>query len=175
MEKTSLNVHTWNFVRNDCLGLVSPLVSGVVIMSKKTRKTDTVIDDVMYKQLQHVGEDETYWKDVPKIPSGKIGSGLHMMKNKIQNNHMDNYDGNTVIAKKYLGEKAPGFRAVKLNLKNHGIFPAPSPDHITVLRGSDKSGGWISLEHYNKNRKRYRVQFGDVENPDVVVELFEDV
>lgn len=141
-------------------------------MGKKTKKADIVIDDVPYKQIQHTNSNDTWWKSIPQNPQGVIGSGLHIIDKNRENSHWDKYDGDKKIegSEEYLKEP-PKFRAVLINFKNHGIFPAPSENHISVLRGSDKPMGWISLEHYKKNKTKYRVHMGDEDNPDIVVEL----
>jgi hypothetical protein len=141
-------------------------------MGKKTKKADIVIDDVPYKQIQHTNSKDTWWKSIPQNSQGVIGSGLHIIDKNRKESHWDKYNGNKQIegAKEYLHEP-PKFRAVLINFQNHGIFPAPSENHISVLRGSNKPMGWISLEHYKKNRKKYKVELGDENNPDVVLEL----
>jgi len=69
--------------------------------------------------------------------------------------------------------KLPKFRSMIVSLKGDGVFAAPSEDHIPVLRGQDKPMGWISLEHYKKNRTKYRIEFGSEDCPEVVVEIFD--
>ncbi|MBU2053011.1 MAG: hypothetical protein ABIJ14_01540 [Nanoarchaeota archaeon] len=140
-------------------------------MSKKTKKADIVIDDVPYKAIQYKNENETWWKNVPQNPEGVIGSGLHRIDKKRENSHWDIYDGDKKIGKKPIEGNLPKFRSIIINLKKGGIFPAPSENHIAVLRGSNKPMGFISLEHYQKNKKRYKVKMGDENNPDVVVDL----
>jgi hypothetical protein len=143
-------------------------------MGKKDKKADVVIDDVLYKQIQHINEKDSGWKLVPQNPSGVIGSGLHRIDKQKENTHWDIYDGDKKIGTKPYEGDIPKFRAVLINFKNHGIFPAPSENHISVLRGSNKPMGWISLGHYKRNREKYRVELGDEDNPDVVVELNEE-
>lgn len=141
-------------------------------MSKKTKKADVVIDDIPYKQIQWSNNSDTNWKNIPQNPSGIIGSGFHRVEKNKEESHWDIYNGDKKIGQKPIEGKLPKFRAVLINFENHGIFPAPSENHIAVLRGSDKPMGFISLEHYRKNKKRYRVQMGDDDNPDIVVEIF---
>lgn len=140
-------------------------------MGKKDKRADVVIDDVLYKQVQHINEKDSGWKLVPQNPQGVIGSGLHRIDKQKENTHWDIYDGDKKIGTKPLDGEVPKFRSVLINLKRGGIFPAPSENHIVVLRGSDKPMGWISLEHYKNNREKYRVEHGHEESPDVVVEL----
>ena len=123
-------------------------------MGKNTKRTDTPIDGVMYKQIQHTNKNDTWWKNVPQNPKGVICSGLHIIDKNRKNSHLEKYDGNKKIegSEEYLSEP-PKFRAVKIDFKNHGIFPAPSENHILVLRGSDKPMGYISLEYYKRIRK----------------------
>jgi hypothetical protein len=140
-------------------------------MGKKDKKTDVVIDDILYKQIQHINSRDSGWKLVPQNSPGVIGSGLHRIDKQKENTHWDIYEGDKTIGMKPYEGRLPGFRSVLINLKEGGIFPAPSENHICVLRGIDKPMGWISLEYYNKNRTKYRVQMGDEDNPDIVVEL----
>jgi hypothetical protein len=141
-------------------------------MSKKTKKIDVVIDDVLCKQIEHKNKNGTHWKTIPQNPSGVIGSGFHRIEKNKENSHWDIYNGDKTIGKKSIEGEIPRFRAVIINFKNHGIFPAPSDNHIVVLRGKDKPMGFISLQHYQKNKKKYKVEMGDENNPDVVLEMF---
>jgi hypothetical protein len=143
-------------------------------MGKKTKRTDTPIDGVMYKQIQHTNKNDTWWKNIPQNPTGVIGSGLHIIDKNRENSHWEKYNGNKKIegSEEYLSQP-PKFRAVKIDLKNHGLFPAPSENHIAVLRGNNKQIGWISLEYYKKNKKKYSIEHGGEDNPDVVLELEE--
>ena len=142
-------------------------------MSKKTKKTEVVIDDILYKQIQWSNNSDTNWKNIPQNLKGVIGSGFHRVKKNKENSHWDIYDGNKKIGKKPIEGEIPKFRAVIVNFKNHGTFPAPSENHIAVLRGKDKPMGWISLKHYGENKRKYCVKLGNEDNPDVVVEKFD--
>ena len=139
-------------------------------MSKKTKKADTIIDDVKYKQIQYTNSNDTWWKSIPQNPPGVIGSGLHIIDKNRENSHWDIYDGNRKIGMREFKEGKPRFRSMIINLKKGGIFPAPSENHTVVLRGSDKPMGWISLKHYKENKRKYRVEFGSEDSPDVVIE-----
>lgn len=140
-------------------------------MSKKTKRANVVIDDVLYKQIQHTNENDKGWKLIPQNPAGVIGSGLHRIDKERENTHWDIYDGDKKIDKKPVEGEIPKFRSILVNLRSGGIFPAPSEKHIPVLRGSNRPGGWISLEHYQKNKSRYKVEMGSEEFPDIVVEI----
>lgn len=140
-------------------------------MGKKDKKANVIIDDVLHKQIQHINDKDSGWKLIPQNPQGVIGSGLHRIDKQKENTHWDIYDGDRKIGMKSLEGEIPGFRSVLINLKKGGIFPAPSEAHIVVLRGPHKEPGWISREHYKKNKPKYRVEMGNEDDPDIVVEL----
>jgi hypothetical protein len=140
-------------------------------MSKKTKKAYVVIDGVLYRQIQWSNDSDTNWKSIPQNPSGILGSGLHRIDKNRKETHWDVYDGDKKIGKKPIEGDMPKFKSVLINFKSHGVFPAPSENHIVVLRGSDKPSGWISLKYYQKNKEKYFVKFGDKDHPDVVVEI----
>ena len=72
-------------------------------MGKKDKKADVVIDDVLYKQIQHINDKDSGWKLVPQNPSGVIGSGLHRIDKQKENTHWDIYDGDKKIGMKPYG------------------------------------------------------------------------
>ena len=99
---------------------------------------------------------------------------MHTIKKDRENSHWDIYDGKKKIDRKEIDGEPPGFESMIVSLKGEGIFAAPSKDHIPVLRGQDKPMGWISFEHYRKNKTKYQVKFGNEKNPEFVVEIFKD-
>ena len=143
-------------------------------MPKKTKKAGIAIDGVEYRVVQWSNSTETNLKYVPQNPQGVIGSGLHIPEKNKQRTHFDMYDGKEHLKgqEKYVGEDFKFAPMAVINFKEHLVFPIPQDNPIAVLRGKDKLMEFISLEHYRKNKERYKVELGDEDNPNVVVEQF---
>ena len=142
-------------------------------MSKKTKKSTIRIEGTEYKVVQWTNSTETNLKYLPQNPPGVISSGLHIPEKNKDETHWDYYDGKKKIkGKKYVKESLKFPPIAVINFKEHLVFSVPPGKEIMVLRGSDKSTEFISLEYYRKHRDRYLsnyfIRLGDEENPQVL-------
>jgi len=143
-------------------------------MSKKTKKSEIIIDGVEYKIIQWTNQTETNLKYVPQNPLGVIGSGLHIPEKNRQRIHFDTYDGKEHLKgqENYVGNDFKFPPIAIINFKEHLVFPVPPDNQIAVLNGRDKPMEFISLEYYKKNKEKYIskyfIRLGDEENPQVL-------
>ena len=136
------------------------------LMSKKSKKTEMIIDGIKYKQVRHDTPDDTNWMNIPLVEDGVPASGLHIVDKARHRSHWDKFDGKKKLPdeREYLEEPLK-IKSLKLNIKNGTTFVAPPNNRILVLRGINKSEEWISLEYYDKNKDKYYVKIGDENNP----------
>jgi hypothetical protein len=139
-------------------------------MSKKDKKTEMIIEGTKYIQVRHDTVNDTNWMNIPQVENGVSASGLHIVDKARDRAHWDKFIGKTKLEddKEYLTE-IPKITGLKISAKEDTIFVAPPHNRILVLRGSNQSEEWISLEYYQKNKDKYDVKMGDIENPTVLV------
>ena len=122
-------------------------------MTKKDKKIDINRDGTIYKQIRTEGNDTT-WKNVPKVESDVLASGLHIISGKTERNHYDYYIGKKKLegVKESTQERLSGI-LLKIG---KGNFAVP-PNKIIVLTGENGIPTFISYENYQKNYEKFRI------------------
>ena len=122
-------------------------------MSKKPTKK-IIINGIEYVQVRKddVDGNAIWWKNVPQVPNGVSGSGLHMFEDG--KNHYDFYIDGQKIDSEPTTEKVGS--TIIIDTKGNGTFCAPK-GKILVLTGKGGNPTFISPEEYLTNKEQYMV------------------